>query len=143
MSNMTRMVSKPRRTSLESPRKPCRSMSPSSRVAMPARRRVIDQRAGQAAGERVQHVFARIRPAVLGQQHFRLVADEEERLLVLHFLANAVEIVDARVVFPTANPPIGKPELEVGEGSIGFDDLDSGGQLIGINTVHDCALGYL
>jgi hypothetical protein len=43
----------------------------------------------------VQHVLARIRPAVLGQQHFRLVADEGKQLLVPHFLTDAVEVVDA------------------------------------------------
>jgi len=96
---------------------------------------VIDQRAGQAAGECVQHVFARVRPAVLRQQHLRLVGDEGKRFLVPHFLAGAVEIVDARVVFPAAYPLVGKPELEVGERSIGFDGLDGGGQFPGIGQV--------
>jgi hypothetical protein len=61
---------------------------------------------------------------------------------VLHFLAGAVIVGDARTVLAAIDSLIAKPELELRKRRIGLDRLDGTEQLLAIDAIQHRGLGH-
>jgi len=100
--------------------------------------RAVDDRGGQAGGERVQEVLRRVRPGVGPEQHRRLARVDEERLAAGRVLAaGAVEALDRRAVVRAVDPAVGGAEGERGERAVGAERVERAEHLLGVDPVAD------
>ena len=99
----------------------------------------VDERGGQAGGQRVQQVLGRIRPGVGAKQDRRLAGvDHELGGARGVLLVGRVEIADRGAVVCTLDPAVPRPELEPGERRVVLDRVQRPEQLPGVDAVAGC-----
>src|SRR5262249_22739441 len=104
----------------------------------PAGGGVVDDRAGQAGGEGLKEVFARIGAPGLAAEDRRLVRIQDKRLRAARVLvAGAVEPFDRGAVVAAVDPLVASPELKLRERRLGGDVLDRPCETIDVDAVDD------
>ena len=103
-----------------------------------ARRRDVDERGGQARGQRMQQHLRRVGAGVGADQDRRLAGVELERLGPRGvFAARGVEVLDRRAVVRAVDPAVGGAELERPELRLGLDRVEGREQRLGVDAVAD------
>ncbi len=96
-----------------------------------------DESRGDAAGESVEQKFDGVGSLVVAQQDGGLSIDELEGFTARGVLsARTIEVSDGRAIFTTVDPNVFGPELELGQGLVGFQGRDGVGGCLNIQTIN-------
>jgi hypothetical protein len=85
----------------------------------------------------VQQVLDRRRAVVRPDKHRWVVGVERKRLPVGHLLLGAVKAMDRRLIVGSAEPAVGRPELELGKVGVAPHGVERGEQGRGVDAVAD------
>jgi DNA-binding SARP family transcriptional activator len=102
----------------------------------PARGGVVDDRARQARGERVEQVLGRVGGPVIAEQHRGLVGVEDERLDAAGVRSpGAIEPLDLGAIVATVEPLVAGAELEPRQRRVGADVVDRPEETVDFDSV--------
>jgi hypothetical protein len=98
----------------------------------------IDERGGQAGGERVQEVLGGVGAGIRAEQDGGLAGVDDERLLARRvLLAGAVELLDRRAVVRAGDPVVAGSELEAAQLRLGLDRVQRPVHLLRVDSIAD------